>query len=708
MLSDSSVLPQLRPELIIDEVAIDATSAVKQWRLHDPIRQRYFLLAEGDISLLVLWPLSVVASIKKAWKSTNPLGNELQFITQLQDLVDFLQQNQLVLCRPGKETKELAESIIAASRKNVFFWVRKWMSWQIPLVNPQRFLLTTLPYVRHFWSVPCLILYTTLAALGLYLVTRNWEEFITTFSDFSSVSGFAAYAIALTLLKIIHELGHGYACVSQGANVSSMGIFVIYGFPMLYTDTSAAQRLEKKSSKLWIGGAGMIVEVVLASLATLLWAILPEGDLRSVCFVVATSSWLMTLAINLNPFGKFDGYYLLSDGLKFPNLHERGLAQAGWLVDRILFNTEQHSPESIDPIKRTVLAAYGVGVWLFYFSLGLAAAAITYNYFFTVFGIVIAAITLWLSVVKPIFLKMARVFFIKNMPVKSFVQFLVVIGIPIFLLFFPLDRTVEADGVLTWKQEQVIAAPEIAEIDKILITSGARVSKEDILFELSSPQLKQKHAEAVSQQVLTSVRIDRIAGDVRDRRELLVLEQLLAEAEAAVSGIELRKEQLVVRAKESGIIVDIPFDLSEGMWVRPDQPLGKLLSGSVRDAHAYVEELDIHRLSLGSDARFIPHDPSLSTLTLQLENIDQSAAESITPELLSSVYGGPIRSRLAENKSAIPTVSLYRARLSAVAIPETYGARIIQGKILISAKGVSLFDRFWYQIRLKIFKELSE
>lgn len=45
-------------------------------------------------------------------------------------------------------------------------------------------------------------------------------------------------------------------------------------------------------------------------------------------FLLATTTWIWTLAINASPFMRFDGYFLLSDLTGLPNLHERCFALA--------------------------------------------------------------------------------------------------------------------------------------------------------------------------------------------------------------------------------------------------------------------------------------------------------------------------------------------------------------------------------------------
>ena len=69
--------------------------------------------------------------------------------------------------------------------------------------------------------------------------------------------------------------------------------------------------------------AGMIAELALAGLATLAWSLVPDGTLRSALFFLATTAWVLTVAVNASPFMRFDGYFILSDTLDYPGLHER-------------------------------------------------------------------------------------------------------------------------------------------------------------------------------------------------------------------------------------------------------------------------------------------------------------------------------------------------------------------------------------------------
>nr|WED68047.1 hypothetical protein PJ912_17895 [Pectobacterium colocasium] len=95
---------------------------------------------------------------------------------------------------------------------------------------------------------------------------------------------------------------------------------------------------------------------------------LPDGMLRSAAFMLATTTWIMTLAINLSPLMRFDGYFLLSDGLQMPNLQNRGFAIGRWQMREWLFGLGDAPPEHFPRWLQRTLVGYAFAVWIYRFS----------------------------------------------------------------------------------------------------------------------------------------------------------------------------------------------------------------------------------------------------------------------------------------------------------------------------------------------------
>ena len=149
------------------------------------------------------------------------------------------------------------------------------------------------------------------------------KTFLTTFSYFFNVNGLILFGITIVFVKALHELGHAYVATYYKCKVSSIGLAMLVFFPS-YTDTTDAYKLTDHRKRLLINFAGMLTELHLALLATFVWAVSPEGVIKSASFFIATSSWISSLLINIAVYG-FDGYYVLSDFLKAENLQPRSL-----------------------------------------------------------------------------------------------------------------------------------------------------------------------------------------------------------------------------------------------------------------------------------------------------------------------------------------------------------------------------------------------
>lgn len=125
---------------------------------------------------------------------------------------------------------------------------------------------------------------------------------------------------------------------------------------MLYTDTSESWRLRNHRHRLAISVAGVATELALAGLATLAWALLDESMLRQSMLYLATTGWILSLALNASPFMRFDGYFILSDVINFPNLHERSGATAKAFMRRKLLGLNEPDPRGL-PARGALEAA---------------------------------------------------------------------------------------------------------------------------------------------------------------------------------------------------------------------------------------------------------------------------------------------------------------------------------------------------------------
>ncbi len=391
-------MPELRQELRLERGA-DTLTGAPTWLVIDPVANRYIQIDETAYQLLSIWaPGRSTAEI--AARALDRFGVIVED-KEIGEFASFLATSNLTIEPARDGWRSFADAASKREHGWLMWAVHNYLFIKLPLLKPQTFLDRTLPstaifFTRGFW--------TAIAAtglVGLYLVSRQWETFTTTFMNFISWEGAAAYGLTLIAVKSLHELGHAYTAARYGCRVPSMGVCFMVLMPVLYTDVTDAWRLRSRRQRMIIDAAGMTVELGLACVATALWAFLPDGPVRGVAFSVATVGWILSLAVNLNPLMRFDGYYLLSDFLGIDNLQFRSFAFGRWRMREILFGLGAPPPEALPKRTATILVVYAWLVWLYRLVLFTGIALLVYHMTFKVLGVVLFLIEIVYFVARP-------------------------------------------------------------------------------------------------------------------------------------------------------------------------------------------------------------------------------------------------------------------------------------------------------------------
>jgi putative peptide zinc metalloprotease protein len=190
-------------------------------------------------------------------------------------------------------------------------------------------------YARGAWVLflrPVLAALVALAACGLaafgYLVARRYG---TPFVVASHVGAGAAVFVAGRLaLVALHELAHGLACASYGRRVARAGIKLVLIFPYAFVDTSEAW-FESRGRRIAISAAGPLSDFAVGGAFALASLLSGKGALRDIEFQVALGAYLGAL-FNLSPMLDRDGYHILIDVVRQPNLRTRARI---WLAARL-------------------------------------------------------------------------------------------------------------------------------------------------------------------------------------------------------------------------------------------------------------------------------------------------------------------------------------------------------------------------------------
>ncbi len=160
--------------------------------------------------------------------------------------------------------------------------------------------------------------------------------------------------------KILHELGHAVSLRHFGGECHELGVMFLVFTPCLYVNVSDAWMLPNKWHRVAISGAGMYVEMILASVATFLWWFSEPGLLNALCLNVMVICSVTTVLFNGNPLLRYDGYYMLADLVEVPNLRQQAGALIKQVFGRFYLGTDLENDRVLPGRHRLALMLYAV------------------------------------------------------------------------------------------------------------------------------------------------------------------------------------------------------------------------------------------------------------------------------------------------------------------------------------------------------------
>ena len=655
-------LPAWREELAL-QTAPRGIDGAPHWNLYDPVRNSFFRIGWLEFMLLSNWQSGMtVAELCAKVKRASPLQVSQEDVL---DLLGFLERHELLRTSTSSARNQLLK-IAKARELSIWQWLlHNYLFVRIPLIKPEAFLQATQATMERLWRPGIRWTIAILSLLGIWRVLDQWQAFAQTFLYFFSWQGALCYGLALAGTKLLHELGHAYTAKHYGLRVPTMGVAIMMLWPLLYTDTSEGWKLNSRRARLAIGGAGIVAELMLAGLAAFAWSILPEGPLKSAAYVLAAVTWISTVAVNLNPFMRFDGYYLLMDLVDMPNLHERSFAFGRWHLRRALLGWQTPLPESEFESHKGWLIAYAWSIWLYRLVLFTGIAAAVYYFFFKLAGIILFAVEIGWFVIRPVVREVAvwRQFRQQWLGQKRAWVSLLLLGMLLLICAVPWQTGIHADGYWQAAQHTRLFPPVAARVSRILVKEGQQVAAGTALIQLEAPEIDAQRQAVDSRIKGLQASLASAIGDLSLREHGQVLQRELVTAEAERSYLNEETARLQISAPHAGTVRDLDPGLYPGGWVRPQHVLARVISNGDAWATLYVNESDVARIHEGAHARIVLHRPDSQRFDAVITNIDHSASHNLPHPMLASTHGGPIAVRNSQNGELLSNDALYRVTL---------------------------------------------
>lgn len=279
---------------------------------------------------------------------------------ELLRLLTMLQERHLLEQGLDQQLQDrLAQRHIARKKIARQRWLMP-LSIRLPLWNPDRFLQRW----RMLWPgifnraaamvvVLLLVIAFALAQEQSEALKVHWQ------SRFMDTSNLLWFWLLYPPIKLLHELGHAAAVSRWGGRVHELGVMLLVLMPVPYVDASASYAFANKYQRMLVAGAGIIVELLCAALAMILWWQAETGLWRDLCFNVMVIAGVSTLLINGNPLLKFDGYHVLAEYLEMPNLASRSQTVVRGQWARFLLRSPDVMPVKESVAEQRIAFCYG-------------------------------------------------------------------------------------------------------------------------------------------------------------------------------------------------------------------------------------------------------------------------------------------------------------------------------------------------------------
>lgn len=195
------------------------------------------------------------------------------------------------------------------------------------------------------------------ADICFFCITDN----LLTFNGSANAYMVIGMLIFMVASSLFHELGHASACKHFGIRHGGIGFGLYLNFPVLYTDVTEVWRL-RRTDRCIVNLAGVYFQMyILLAVLALFYA--TGSDTLRYMILTLNLGFIMTL----NPFFKFDGYWIASDVLGIPNLRSRSKELLGYVYRRMRGRAADETPYLLQTnrLGRYGLLVYAVVVNLF-------------------------------------------------------------------------------------------------------------------------------------------------------------------------------------------------------------------------------------------------------------------------------------------------------------------------------------------------------
>jgi putative peptide zinc metalloprotease protein len=724
--SSRALTVRKRPDLSANRQRYQGTG---YWVVKEPVGLQYFRFHDEEYYILNMLDGHVsLQQIKD--------GFEQRFAPQkitfgdLQQFIGMLHRSGLVISNSPGQGKALRERGRKKKNKEMMGKFTNVFALRYRGFDPEKILKAILPWFGWLFTVPALISAVALLISASLLLASQYETVysrLPTFQQFFAADRWLILAVTMAIVKVLHEFGHGLSCKKFGGECHEIGFMLLVFTPCLYCNVSDAWMLPNKWKRVWIGAAGIYVEMILASLAAYVWWFTEQGTtINDLCLNMMFLNVVSTVLVNGNPLLRFDGYYILMDLLEIPNLRQKSTqVLTRWFQETCLGLELQDDP--FLPTRNQFMfgmftVASVIYRWVVVFSICWFVIKVLEPYGLQAIGRMVAMVGFAGLVAQP-FIKTwkfcrtpGRLSKVKRTPLLITIG--IVGGVLAGVCYIPLPHHIDCAFEIRPSQAGAIYAGTAGRIKEIKKQPGDPVQVDDVIVELENPDLEIRLANLQGEETVAKVKLANLSARSRDDHaataQIETQTELLESIQSLRNKTEEEVDRLTVRAKRGGFVIPPPYRKSQdsgdgrlpgwtgspleyrnqGALLTPDDVICEIGQRDAFEAVLVIGQGDVQLVREGMEVDMKLDSRRLETFSGKITEKSNEPIES-TSMSLASQTGGDLQTEIDPATGQVkPRNVSYQARipLDPSDVPLRPGYR---GSAKIHVDPMSLGSRLW-------------
>ena len=612
--------------------------------LQDRSNERFHRFSPSAYAFIGL--MDGTRTVQDIWElASTKLGDDAPTQPEVVQLLSQLHAADVLQCDIPPDIAELLHRHERTQQKK---WQRRLMSifsWQFPLIDPERFLEIFVSLVRPFFGWGGAVLWLVIVIPALLIGVAHWADLSENIIDLMTApQNLVLLWFLFPIIKVLHELGHAFAVKVFGGEVHEMGIMLLVFSPVPYVDASASSAFSSKWQRAVVGAAGMIVELVIASVAMFVWVSVEPGAVRTLAYNAIMVAGISTVVFNGNPLLRFDGYYILADLIEIPNLRQRANTYLGYVCERYLFGREEAQVSHATPGERAWFVGYSVSSFVYRIFVVFAILMFLTDQFF-VLGMFFAIMTGFTWFLMPLGKGLSYLFTSprirrvrgRALAVSTGAMAIILVA----LCLTPIPFRTRAEGVVWIPDEAIVRAGADGFVQTVVGIPGSRVSRGDVLVVCHDSVL-------TTQRTVLEAQLREIEARIREQiPENIVKAKILEEEkhyiEEKLARTNEQVQDLVIRAKVDGTLVLPRMEDLPGRFVHRGDVLAHVVDLNTLTVRTIVDQTDIDLIRHSTKAVQVRLAERLARpIDANVKRLVPAASDELPSPALGSEGGGQV------------------------------------------------------------------